>query len=66
MCMFCAAIPAALAVGAKAQAKQRQQAQIMEPVGKQPPNRVRIPAAPATAVVVTGLAIAAIWYHTQA
>jgi len=64
MCMFCAAIPAALALGVNAQARQRQQKSQAEEKGEQPP-RPGLPAGPATAVVVAGLVISSIIYHSQ-
>ena len=64
MCMFCAAIPATLAVGAAARQKQHQLQQRREDEGKTP-SKPALPAGPATAVIVTGLAIASVVYHTQ-
>jgi hypothetical protein len=62
--MFCAAIPATLAAGAAARQKQRQSQQKNAQQGK-PPSKPALPAGPATAVIVTGLAIASVVYHTQ-
>lgn len=64
MCMFCAAIPAALAVGANAQARQNRAEREARARGEKP---VRPKMAPktATALVVAGLAVASIVYHTQ-
>jgi hypothetical protein len=64
MCMFCAAIPATLAVGAAARQKQHQSQQRSKDEGKTP-SKPALPAGPATAVIVTGLAIASVVYHTQ-
>jgi hypothetical protein len=64
MCMFCAAIPATLAVGAAARQKQHLAQQRSEDGGKTPSKPV-LPAGPVTAVIVTGLAIASVVYHTQ-
>lgn len=64
MCMFCAAIPAALALGANAQSRQRLQKIQAEEKGEQPP-RPNLPAGPTTAVVVAGLVISSIIYHSQ-
>jgi len=65
MCMLCAAIPAALAVGANVQARQRKQAKQTEAEGEARNRLVQtIPAGPATAVVVAGLVVSAIVYHT--
>jgi len=62
--MFCAAIPATLAVGAAVRQKQHQAQQKNEEEGKTP-AKPALPAGPATAVIVTGLAIASVVYHTQ-
>jgi hypothetical protein len=64
MCMFCAAIPATLAVGAAARQKQHQSQQRSVDDGKTPPKPV-LPAGKTTAVIITGLAIASVVYHTQ-
>ncbi len=64
MCIFCAAIPATLAIGAKANVKQRLEAEQAEAEGKTPPRKV-ISAKKATAVAVTGLAVCSIVYHTR-
>lgn len=64
MCMFCAAIPATLAVGAAARQKQRQAQQKSAQSGE-PPARPALPAGPVTAAVVTGLAIASVVCHTH-
>ncbi len=64
MCVFCAAIPVAAAVGAKTRVKQQQEARSAEnqPAGK---RKLVIPAGPATAVVIAGLAIGSITVHTH-
>jgi len=62
--MFCAAIPATLAVGAAARQKQHQSQQKTLGEGKTP-AKPALPAGPATALIVTGLAIASVVYHTQ-
>ena len=64
MCMFCAAIPATLAVGVNAQARQNRSEKEAEVRGEEPPHPKVTPKA-ATAVVVAGLAVASIVYHTQ-
>ncbi len=64
MCVFCAAVPAALALGASARAKQKQAQGTAETQGESRPKAV-IPAGPATAIVVTGLVISSIIYHTH-
>ncbi len=53
MCMFCAAIPAAAAVGAKLNADQNRKAESR-----------RLPISKLTALAVTLLLIASITYHT--
>jgi uncharacterized iron-regulated membrane protein len=64
MCMFCAAIPATLAVGAAAHQKQRLEQQKSAEEGKKP-AREALPAGKTTAVIVAGLAVASFVYHTQ-
>lgn len=64
MCMFCAAIPAALAVGVNAQA-QRNRAEKEAEIRGEEPSRSKVPPKTATALVVAGLAVASIVYHTQ-
>lgn len=63
MCMFCAAIPATLAVGANVQRQQRQNQKTAELSGESP-TRPNIPAAPVTALVVIGLAAGSLIYHS--
>jgi hypothetical protein len=62
--MFCAAIPAALAVGVNAHARQNRSDQEAQKRGEDP-SRPRVPPKAATAAVVAGLAVASIVYHTQ-
>jgi hypothetical protein len=62
--MFCAAIPAALAVGANAQARQNRSEKEAEARGEEA-SRPKVPPKAATAVVVAGLAVASIIYHTR-
>jgi hypothetical protein len=64
MCVFCAAIPATLAIGAKAKSKQRQEAELAKVEGKTLPRKI-IPVGTSTAVAVTGLAVCSIIYHTH-
>lgn len=64
MCVFCAAVPAALAVGAHANARQKRSSSPAQPeVGN--PHRLNVDARAATAVVVAGLLIASGIYHSQ-
>jgi hypothetical protein len=62
--MFCAAIPATLAVGAHAKARQRQRFQQAEAPGEER-RRPAVPAGPVTAAAVAGLVLASVIYHTQ-
>jgi hypothetical protein len=64
MCVFCVAIPAAAAIGAKASAKQKIEKEQAEAEGKTPPRKI-IPARTATVVAVTGLAVCSIVYHAH-
>ena len=64
MCMFCAAIPAALAVGVKLDSEERKnirQAQAVEDES----SKSRIPVEPLTALAVSVLLAASLVYHTQ-
>ena len=63
MCVFCAAIPATLAVGAAATKQQREIERQTSANGAQPAKR-RIPAGPTTALLVTGLLVCSVVYHT--
>jgi hypothetical protein len=63
MCAFCAAIPVAGAVGAKVQAKQRQEAEQARAEGR-PVKKAR-PIGRITAVVIIGLAAGSFVYHTH-
>jgi hypothetical protein len=62
--MFCAAIPAALAVGAKLDSKQSRRNNTVEATGE-PATPAKAPVKAVTAVVVAGLVVASIAYHTQ-
>jgi hypothetical protein len=62
--MFCAAIPATLAVGAAAHQKQHLAQQQSQVLGKKPSKPV-LPAGKVCAVMVTGLVAASVVYHTQ-
>jgi len=63
MCAFCAAIPVAGAVGAKAQAKQRQEADQARAEGR--PVKKPRPIGRITAVVIVGLAAGSFVVHTH-
>jgi uncharacterized membrane protein YidH (DUF202 family) len=62
--MFCAAIPAALAVGANAQGRRNRLEKEAE-ARREDPDRSKVSPKAATALVVAGLAVASIVYHTQ-
>ncbi len=64
MCVFCAAIPATLAVGARLNAKQNQHLKAAEAQG-QPPRSKQFPIVPLTIVAVSGLVVSSVIYHTQ-
>jgi hypothetical protein len=64
MCMFCAAIPVTLALGAKAHSIQHRQQQ-SEAVGVEPAGKPQISAGAATAVALVGLVAASIVVHSQ-
>ncbi len=64
MCMFCAAIPTAAALGAVAHGKQQEAKREAEREG-QPAPQPKLPVAKVTAAVVAGLVIASAIYHTQ-
>lgn len=66
MCMFCAAIPTALALGAATHGKQREAARRAELAGQPAPTPARVPVAKVTTAVVVTLVIASALYHTQA
>jgi hypothetical protein len=65
MCVFCAAIPTALAVGAATHGKQREAARQAEAEGRPAPRPRRVPVGKATAAVVVMLVVASALYHTQ-
>ncbi|MFZ5819009.1 MAG: hypothetical protein ACOYYJ_03820 [Chloroflexota bacterium] len=63
MCMFCAAMPAAIAVGANLQAKQNQERREAEERGQEP--RRQVPAMAWIGVVLAALAFVSVLYHSQ-
>ena len=63
MCMFCAAIPATLAVGINIQRQQKQDQRTAEMSGDRPVV-TKIPVAPLTALAVVGLAAGSVIYHS--
>ena len=64
MCVFCAAIPVAAAVGAKARASQLREAKLTE-IDPAKRKKSILSAGKATAVVITGLVIGSITVHTH-
>jgi hypothetical protein len=62
--MFCASIPAALAIGANVHASQGRAMKTALENGE-PAAKPKLPAGPATAVLVAGLLAASVLYHTQ-
>jgi hypothetical protein len=64
MCVFCAAIPATLALGARAHTRQKEEARRVDALGEGA-EQPKIPAGPFTALVVTGLVITSVIYHSQ-
>jgi len=64
MCIFCAAIPISMTLGIKAVSKQRKEARLAESEGKESPHKV-IDAGTVSAVVVGGLVVASVIYHTK-
>lgn len=64
MCIFCAAIPATLAVGARMNAKQNGDQKITESQN-QPTRRKKLPVGPLTIVAVSGLAVSSVIYHSH-
>jgi hypothetical protein len=64
MCIFCAAIPATLAMGARLNAKQNDSQKITESQD-QPPRRKKLPVGPLTIVAVSGLTVSSVIYHSH-
>jgi hypothetical protein len=64
MCIFCAAIPATLAMGARLNAKQKNSQKFTAPLG-QSVHRKALPVGALTIIAVTGLAASAVVYHTH-
>ncbi len=62
MCVFCASVPAVLALGTAAHAKQRQAGR--EAVARgEAPKKPRLPALKLTGVVVAGILVGSVVYH---
>lgn len=65
MCMFCAAIPATLAVGANVNAKQIRERRKAEERGETSPEKKQVPAGKITLIAAGALVAASVVYHTQ-
>lgn len=65
MCMFCAAIPATLAVGANLNAKQIRERRAAEERGERLPEKDKIPVGKIMVVAAGALVAASVVYHTQ-
>lgn len=63
MCMFCAAMPATIAIGANLQAKQNQERRKAEECGQEPKRQA--PAMMWTGLALVALAFVSALYHTQ-
>jgi hypothetical protein len=64
MCVFCSAIPAAMTVGISVKAKQNQKIKLADMRGKPRPRTI-VPFAKITTVVVSGLVVCSVIYHTH-
>ncbi len=64
MCVFCASIPAVMALGVSAKTKQNQAQKKAEAVGEPRPRPV-LPAGPTTALAVAALVTASVVVHTH-
>lgn len=65
MCMFCAAIPATLAVGVNVNAKQIRKRRDAEERGEILPETKQAPVGKITVVAAGALVAASVVYHTQ-
>ncbi len=63
MCIFCAAIPMTVSLGAVAKSKQNEQRKRAE-TQDQPARTSAVPVEKVTAAVVGGLIVGAVVYHT--
>jgi hypothetical protein len=64
MCIFCAAIPVTVSLGARAHSRQLRDARLAEARGERPKRR-SLPTGPLTVVAVSGLLAGSIFYHTH-
>jgi hypothetical protein len=65
MCMFCAAIPATLAVGVNVNAKQIRERRKAEECGETLPEKKQIPVGKLTVIAAGALVTASVVYHTR-
>jgi hypothetical protein len=65
MCMFCAAVPATLAVGANLNAKQMRERREAEQRGESAPEKKQIPLGKITVLAAGALVAASAIYHSQ-
>ena len=64
MCVVCTTIPAVLALGVSAQARQNQRKNAVAASGEVP-QKPKISAKPATASAIVFLMLASAWIHSQ-
>ena len=64
MCMFCATAPAVAAMGVGMQAKQRKERKVAEARGEVP-QKSKVPAGPATIVILLGLLVISAIIHSN-
>lgn len=65
MCMFCAAVPATVAVGANINAKQIRKRREAEQRGETLPEKKLVPVGKITVLAAGVLVAASVVYHTQ-
>jgi hypothetical protein len=65
MCMFCAAIPATLAVGANLNAKQIRERHKTDERGELVAEKKQAPVGKITVIAAGALLVASVVYHTQ-
>jgi hypothetical protein len=65
MCMFCAAIPATLAVGANLNAKQIRERRKAGERGERLAEKKQVPVGKITVIAAGALVAASVVYHTQ-
>ncbi len=65
MCMFCAAIPATLAVGANLRAKQIRERREAGERGEAAPEQKQVPVGKITVMLAGAFVVASVVYHSQ-